>query len=105
MDFVSEPVADLQTILDDGFPPDAADLFHRGARCLADKEGFSQRLQVMKLKPPPYSPLRELEFRNLINDFWYHTVWTGKHVRRGELWWARSCCDGFLKNLLRSMLE
>jgi aminoglycoside 6-adenylyltransferase len=32
-------------------------------------------------------------------------VWTGRHLRRGELWWAKSCCDEFLKHLLRQMLE
>lgn len=33
------------------------------------------------------------------------TVWTAKHLRRGELWWAKSCCDSYLKNLLLTMLE
>lgn len=41
----------------------------------------------------------------LVNDVWYHTVWTGKHLRRGEIWWAKSCCDGYLKHLLRQMME
>lgn len=26
-------------------------------------------------------------------------------LRRGELWWAKSCCDSYLKNLLLQMLE
>ena len=29
----------------------------------------------------------------------------GKHLRRGELWWAKSCCDIYLKHLLRQMME
>lgn len=23
--------------------------------------------------------------------------WAAKHLRRGELWWAKSCCDGMLQ--------
>ena len=105
VDFVPGPVADLQAMLDQGFPPDIADMIHRGVRFLVDKDGFSERLQSIKIDPPPYSPPAESEFLNLVNDFWYHTVWTGKHLRRGELWWAKSCCDGYLKHLLRQMME
>ena len=68
-------------------------------------DGFSERLQGIQVEPPPYRPPAESEFLNLVNDFWYHTVWTGKHLRRGELWWAKSCCDNYLKNLLRQMME
>jgi aminoglycoside 6-adenylyltransferase len=32
-------------------------------------------------------------------------VWTTKHLRRGEVWWAKSCCDMYLKERLRRMLE
>ena len=105
VDFVPGPVADLQAMLDQGFSPDIADMIHRGVRFLVDKDGFSERLQSIKIDPPPYSPPAESEFLNLVNDFWYHTVWTGKHLRRGELWWAKSCCDGYLKHLLRQMME
>ena len=47
----------------------------------------------------------EKAFLNAVNDFWYHAVWTAKHLRRGELWWAKDCCDGHMKGLLRQMLE
>lgn len=105
VDFVSGPVTDLQAMLDQGFPPDIADMIHRGVRFLVDKDGFSERLQGIKIASPPYFLPTESEFLNLVNGFWYHTVWTGKHLRRGELWWAKSCCDGYLKHLLRQMME
>jgi aminoglycoside 6-adenylyltransferase len=105
VDFVPGPVTDLQAMLDQGFPPDIADMIHRGVRFLVDKDGFSERLQGIKIDSPSYFLPTESEFLNLVNDFWYHTVWTGKHLRRGELWWAKSCCDGYLKHLLRQMLE
>ncbi|NBD35360.1 MAG: aminoglycoside adenylyltransferase, partial [Chloroflexi bacterium] len=62
------------------------------------------RLRAKEITPPAYEPPEEAEFLNVVNDFWYHTVWTGKHVRRGELWWGKSCCDGYLKHLLHQML-
>ncbi len=105
VDFVPSPVAELDAMLTQGFPPDIADMIHRGIRILVDKDGFTERLQATTPKPPAYAPPTDPQFLNLVNDFWYHTVWTSKHLRRGELWWAKSCCDGYLKNLLRQMLE
>ncbi len=105
VDFAPDPVAGLRHMLDHGFPPDVADMVHRGVRFLVDKEGFAERLQGVKVDLPTYCPPTESEFLNLVHDFWYHTVWTGKHLRRGELWWAKSCCDSYLKHLLRQMLE
>jgi len=104
VDFVPLPVATLHAMLDHGFPPDVADMIHRGARFLVDKEGFAARIRGLEIKPPAYTPPSEPEFLNRVHDFWYHTVWTGKHLRRGELWWAKSCCDGYLKNILNRML-
>ncbi len=105
VDFVPSPVAELYEMLEHGFPPDIADMIHRGVRFLVDKDSFAERLQNIKIVPPAYIPPTEPKFLNLVNDFWYHTVWTSKHLRRGELWWAKSCCDSYLKNLLRQMLE
>jgi aminoglycoside 6-adenylyltransferase len=92
-------------MLDQGLVPDIADIVHRGVRVLVDKEGISERLEGIEIEPPPPAPPAESEFLNLVNDFWYHTVWSGKHLRRGELWWAKSCCDSYLKHLLRQMME
>ncbi|MBN2390678.1 MAG: aminoglycoside 6-adenylyltransferase, partial [Anaerolineae bacterium] len=76
----------------------------RGVRFLVDKEGFAERLAQIPVELPPYQPPAESEFLNLVNDFWYHTVWTAKKLRRGELWIGKSCCDDYLKHLLRQML-
>jgi aminoglycoside 6-adenylyltransferase len=104
VDFVPLPVAYLEQWLTQGFPPDLADMVSRGVRFLVDKEGFAARLDALNIEPPPYTPPAEAEFLNGVHDFWYHTVWTSKHLRRGELWWAKSCCDGYLKGLLHRML-
>jgi aminoglycoside 6-adenylyltransferase len=105
VDFAPDPIAGFQHMLDQGLPPDIADMIHRGVRVLVDKDGISERLEEKKIDLPSPLPPTEPEFLNLVNDFWYHTVWTGKHLRRGELWWAKSCCDAYLKHLLRQMME
>jgi len=92
-------------MLDTGLLPDVADLLHRGVRFLVDKEGFAARLAGIPAARLSYQPPTEAEFLNLVHDFWYHTVWTAKKLRRGELWTAKLCCDGYLKQLLRRMLE
>jgi hypothetical protein len=25
----------------------------------------------------------------VVSDFWYHALWSAKHLRQGELWWAK----------------
>lgn len=105
VDFVPSPVEFFRRMLDTELLPDVAALLHRGVRFLVDKEGFAERLEVLRLTALPYQLPTEAEFLNLAHDFWYHTVWTVKKLRRGELWTAKSCCDGYLKQLLRRMLE
>lgn len=104
VDFIPLPVAHLAQWLTQGFPPPLPDLLARGVRFLVDKEGFAARLDALNVEPPSYTPPTEDQFLNAVNNFWYHTVWTAKHLRRGELWWAKSCCDGYLKDLLHRML-
>lgn len=104
VDLVPLPVADLHAMLEEDLPPNMADMISRGVRFLVDKDDFEPRLRAKEITPPAYVPPEEAEFLNAVNDFWYHTVWTGKHVRRGELWWGKSCCDSYLKHLLHQML-
>jgi aminoglycoside 6-adenylyltransferase len=106
IDFAIIPAQYLGSLVNTTLPPMWVDIFRRGARVLLDKDGYiAQLLQ----KPFPGAPLfqspTESEFLNVVNDFWYHTVWTAKHLRRGELWWAKSGCDDRLKTLLRQVLE
>jgi aminoglycoside 6-adenylyltransferase len=76
----------------------------RGIRVLIDRELTLERLGAPA--EPMGGPLPDRDaLHNAIGDFWYHAVWTAKHLRRGELWWAKGGCDGRLKDLLRAMLE
>jgi aminoglycoside 6-adenylyltransferase len=86
--------------------PDALTAFGRGYRFLFDKIGLEERFAQAfagGTRPTPTLPTED-EFLNAVNDFWYHTVWTAKHLRRGEIAWAKGGCDGHLKDLLRRVL-
>lgn len=105
VDLVPSPATDLSHLAERPLPPDMEDILRRGVRVLVDKDGLLSRIlnrDTPKRSNPP--PSKEV-FLNNVHDFWYHTVWTAKHLRRGELWWGKSCCDIYLKNLLRQMLE
>jgi len=82
-------------------------VFGRGVRVLLDKEGQVDRLGELLMRfqvPPPRLPSED-EFLQVVQDFWYHTVWTARHLRRGELWWGGSGLNGRLRDLLFIMLE
>ena len=54
---------------------------------------------------PPSLPAAD-EFRAVVNEFWFWAVWNAKHLRRGELWSAKTeACDGRMKALLLRMIE
>lgn len=82
-------------------------VFRDGMRLVMDKDGELAQLQLILSSakvPLPHPPMRS-EFLEVINDFWYHAVWTAKKLRRGELWVAKSCCDSYMKRLLLKMIE
>jgi aminoglycoside 6-adenylyltransferase len=100
------PVQFLETLVSPTIPPGIADLIRRGMRIVLDKDGTLTRLAKL---PFPEMPLFQqptaAEFTNAVSDFLFHTVWTAKKLRRGDLWWAKSCCDVYLKGLLHRALE
>lgn len=105
VDFVPSPVAGFRRMLADGLPPTEADMVARGVRVLLDKDGLLEGLPHAGIASPEPDLPDVAGFSNTVNDFWYHTVWTAKKLRRGELWWAKSCCDTYLKHILLRMLE
>lgn len=106
VDFAIMSVAALQYMAENDLPPQAGDLLRRGTRILVDKDGL---LRVVQRKPLPtdgrFRQPDQATFSNLVHDFWFHTLWSAKHLRRGELWWAKMCSDMHLKNLLSEMLK
>jgi aminoglycoside 6-adenylyltransferase len=105
VDFIPCSIGDVRAMAEHGFPPEVADMLCKGLRFLVDKDDLSSALAGIPWAPSRLRLPSEEEFLNAVNDFWYHAVWTGKHLRRGELWWGKSACDDYLKQLLRQMLE
>jgi len=105
VDFALIPMELILGLGQGSVPEDIADLFHRGVRVLLDKDHRLPEPERLAIawQPPPLP--QTSEFLEVVNDFWYHSLWTAKHLRRGELWWAKSGCDEHLKHLLRRMLE
>lgn len=89
-------------------PPDSAagpgvELAHvhgvlqRGARRLADPEGFLATMLAAADAAEPVARVdrpspRELE--NVVGDVLYHLVWAGRKALRGERWVAAECING-----------
>jgi aminoglycoside 6-adenylyltransferase len=82
----------------------AASVLRRGVRVLLDKDGTAAALLPVSEVRPAARPPEEAEFLNVVNDFWYHAVWTAKKLRRGELYIAKGCCDSYMKRLLTDMI-
>lgn len=105
VDFAFVPLEHAQILRAAGSSAQMPDIMQRGYRVLLDKDGLLAGLPPSPGRGSPHEAVSQAEFLNLVNDFWYHTVWTAKHLRRGELWWGKGCCDDYLKGLLRRMLE
>lgn len=91
-------------------PELAAELFNvfgRGMRVLLDKDQLTKPLQALlaPMQSPATPAPSPAAYAAVVSDFWYHALWTAKHLRRGELWWAKAGCDLRLKQLLLTMLE
>jgi aminoglycoside 6-adenylyltransferase len=75
--------------------PEARLLLARGCRVLYDELGIREALA--EIEPPPAPPLPDgAALRELSSDFWYHALWTAKKLRRGEVFTAIGCLDGYL---------
>ncbi len=105
VDFALNPEEWLDGMLHQ-MPRDAEDILRKGVRVLVDKDGKLAKIVTLPFgKTAPFERPAEHEFLNVAKDFWYHTVWSAKHLRRGELWWAKTGVDMHLKGLLQRMLE
>ena len=91
--------------------PGPLSMLARGHRILVDKDRLLEDLPALvertageeaRLDDWPPSPV---PFENLVSDFWYHAVWSARKLRRGELWVARACVDGYMKRLLLQVIE
>ena len=84
--------------------PEARLLLSRGYLLLHDELGMEAELAGVTAPPrdglPDTAALTELS-----SDFWYHALWTARKLRRGEIYTALGCLDGYLKARLVTLLE
>ncbi len=84
--------------------PEARLLLSRGCLLLHDELGMEAELADVTAPPrdglPDTAALTELS-----SDFWYHALWTARKLRRGEIYTALGCLDGYLKARLVTLLE
>lgn len=102
IDFILYNSADMKKIISD---PIIKSWFGKGYRVIVDKCGCESIIDENKPFIKEARTFSEQEFNNTINIFWFHTIWAVKKLRRGEMWAAKNCIDGHLKNLLREILE
>jgi aminoglycoside 6-adenylyltransferase len=83
---------------------EARGVLSRGYRLLHDELGLEVELEQVAapaaVPPPDAAALTELA-----SDFWYHALWTARKLRRGEVFTALDCLDGYLKARLVTLLE
>ncbi|MDD3242204.1 MAG: aminoglycoside 6-adenylyltransferase [Eubacteriales bacterium] len=101
-DFMLYPTSRLEEIAAD---PLLQSFFDRGWQLPVDKAGFLQTLQRCAHLPETPKPFDAATFANLTHTFLFHVLWATKKALRGEIWAAKTCVDGYMKDLLRQMME
>jgi aminoglycoside 6-adenylyltransferase len=105
VDLLISPAEWLDEIQDE-IPPGMADVIRRGVITLVDKDGRVAEILSMPLPTASlFEKPDEQAFTNATSNFWYHTLWSARHLQRGEIWWAKSCVDMYMKGMLQQMLE
>jgi aminoglycoside 6-adenylyltransferase len=97
VDFAPFPVETVRAFAARGWPPEIATILRRGVSPVLDKDGLAALFATVPATTPVQPMPSEHEFTELLNDLWYHVVWTTKKLRRGELWTALACLDGYLQ--------
>lgn len=106
VDFSVVPYRDLVMMERQGLPPEVGAVLRRGVRTLLDRDGCALRLEAAaRLQAASVPAPTQADFDQLCHDFWYHAVWVAKKLRRGEIWTALMCCDGYMKRRLLTLVE
>lgn len=105
-DFIFVSLALARQLALDGFPEDVKGVVRRGVKVLLDKENFAAPwLAIDAEDSEAWRMPSQAEFNALVQDFLYHGVWVTKKLRRGEMWTAKWCLDGSMKDQLLTMIH
>jgi len=99
IDFAVFPVEALAGVVRDA---QGIEVLRRGFRPLVNKDSVDLKTPSKETTPVPPSAA---EFSNLVNDFWFHLIWTAKKLGRGELLVASEATNGYLRALLVRMVR
>lgn len=102
VDMIIFTPAQFETAIKEGV---ASWVMNRGYVVMYDSAGYSALLEKNVSHEIKHMDLTESEFDNMVNDFFFHTVWASKKILRGELWTAKMCIDAYLKNYLLKIIE
>jgi aminoglycoside 6-adenylyltransferase len=75
--------------------PELRAVLARGWRVLYDELGLEDAARELPAPPEPQPP-DSAALHALASDFWYHALWTAKKLRRGEVFTAIGCLNGYL---------
>ena len=84
--------------------PGVGAVLSRGYRVLHDEIGIAALL-TEAAAPEPHELPDAADFTQLASDVWYHALWVARKLRRGEIFTAISCLDGYVKWRLVTLLE
>lgn len=101
-DFIIFTLEQFVSAVTDGV---ANEVMNRGYLVLYDDMDITPLLEKHIVPSVRTVSMSENEFINVVNDFFFHTVWASKKILRGEIWVAKMCIDAYLKNHLLSVIE
>ncbi|SER94552.1 aminoglycoside 6-adenylyltransferase [Gracilibacillus ureilyticus] len=106
VDFAVFPIEKLQQFSDHTA---VRNVLSKGVKVLADKGDYVSNLfKSAKNLDRAKENAGKIEMdvvKNMVNDFWYHSVLVAKKLRRGELLDAKVTCDVYMKNIIISFLK
>lgn len=103
IDFTLSRMELLRRIVEQGGLPD---WLAAGYRVLLDRRGVADRLQPPSVTAYVPRPPSQAEYRAVVEEFWWETLYVAKHVARGELLPARFSLETVLRyRCLIPMLE
>jgi aminoglycoside 6-adenylyltransferase len=101
VDFIPLAPADLSEL---PAVPGIGALLGRGHLVLYDELGLSEALASIE-EPSQKGPPDAAALTELASDLWYHALWTARKLRRGEVFTAIGCLDGYLMWRLVPLFE
>lgn len=103
VDFVL--VDKTKLISDNNEFPVLKEICHTTLKVLFDNGNIIRYFNNIISEKKEFSFPDEIEYNNVINDFYFHYLWTLKKCLRGEYWIALQCINGYLKQRTLKMLE